>query len=209
MHAPGNRANPPQPRMPPWQPHTPPSPRQPCTPPSNHTCSPRQPCTPPRQPRMPLGNHAHPPATMHAPQQPCMCPTTTPLVTMHAPRQPCMPPSSHACPLAGMHAPQPCMPPWQPCMPPLWIEWQTSVKILPCQKLRLRAVIITRRCWQTTKHILQENNPVGCEPPVCQRDSYNEQILICWRGGVLLGGPCTVRFKLNKFEHIGGGVPVQ
>ena len=29
--------------------------------------------------------------------------------------------------------------------PPLWIEWQTLVKILPCPKLRLRAVITYRR----------------------------------------------------------------
>ena len=35
-----------------------------------------------------------------------------------------------------MHAP------WeQPRTPPLWTEWQTGVKILPCPKLRLRAVI--------------------------------------------------------------------
>ena len=36
---------------------------------------------------------------------------------------------------------------WYPSMhwdrPPLWTEWQTGVKILPCPKLRLRAVKIT------------------------------------------------------------------
>ena len=115
-------------------------------------------------------NHAHPPrATMHASpwEQPCMPPQATmhaPPATMHTPpEQPCMPPqSNHACPPWK----QPCMPPWsnharpppeQPRMPPLeqprmppqeqprmppplWTEWQTGVKILPCPKLRLRAV---------------------------------------------------------------------
>ena len=107
---------------------------------------------PPEQPRMPpQSNHACPPrATTHAPR-----------ATMHAPQeQPHMP----------SHPEQPCTPPKQPRMPPLeqprtppgatmhappratthtprsnyacppWTEWQTGVKILPCPKLRLRAV---------------------------------------------------------------------
>ena len=40
---------------------------------------------------------------------------------------------------------------WYPIMhwgrPPLWTEWQTGVKILPCPKLRLRAVKTTWCCW--------------------------------------------------------------
>ena len=36
---------------------------------------------------------------------------------------------------------------------PLWTEWQTGVKILPCPKLRLRAVII----WPVGKKINPEN----------------------------------------------------
>ena len=96
---------------------------QPCTPPQ------QQPCTPPlEQPRMPpLG------ATTHAP----------PGATTHAP------PSNHAPlpPGATMHAP----PREQPSMPPLWTEWQTGVKILPCPKLRLRAVN-THVCGNNLNH---------------------------------------------------------
>ena len=53
-------------------------------------------------------NHTCPPATTHAPQQPCMPPsnhTHTPAIhppaTMHAPNH--APPSNHACPPATMH----------------------------------------------------------------------------------------------------------
>ena len=63
---------------------------------------------------------------MHAipPEQPRMSPQSN-----HA----CPPWSNHACPpRATMHAPR---------MRPLWTEWQTGVKILPCPKLRLRAVM--------------------------------------------------------------------
>ena len=109
---------------------------------------------------------------MHAPQ----IKPHPPNKTMHAPQiKPCMPPwSNHTPPQATMHAPhpeQPRMPPgsnhtWppqQPCThpppgsnhacPPPWTEWQTGVKILPCPKLRLRAVIkpssrSNRICWK-------------------------------------------------------------
>ena len=77
-------------------------------------------CMPPPQPCMPH----HPPATMHAPQQPHMPPSPA-NHTRLPPLQPCMPPSNHACPLATMHSPQqPHMPPAtthtprQPCTPP-------------------------------------------------------------------------------------------
>ena len=80
-------------------------------------------------------NHACPPATMHAPQQPHMPPQqpctppsnhTCPPATTHVPRQPCTPPSNHTCPLATMHAPSATMhAPWQPHMPPLWTEFLT------------------------------------------------------------------------------------
>ena len=70
-------------------------------------------CTPPQQPRMPPGNHACPPATMHTPGnhahplQPCTLPGNhaRPSTTMHTPQQPQHPPSNHAHPL------QPCTPP--------------------------------------------------------------------------------------------------
>ena len=69
---------------------------------------------------------------MHAPRQPR---TPSP-----APQQPWTPPENHACPPQ-----QPCTPPRQPrTSPPPWTEWQTGVKILPCPKLRLRAVITKR-----------------------------------------------------------------
>ena len=98
-------------------------------------------------------NHARPPPdkTMHTPQikpgmppqiKLCMLP---PNKTMHAPRiKPRMPPWIKPCmpPLATTHAPpQPCTP-RNHARPPLWTEWQTGVKILPCPKLRLRAVKI-------------------------------------------------------------------
>ena len=94
-----------------------------------------------------------PPATMHAPWQPCMPPCS------HAcPQQPCTPPcnhtcspGNHTCPPATTYAPRnyTCPPatthaPPQPHTPPLpWTEWHTRVKILPCLKLRLRAVNIS------------------------------------------------------------------
>ena len=66
------------------------------------------------------------------PPQPCMPPQPhMPPTTTHAPWQPRTPPSNHACPPATTQAP-----------PPLWTEWQTGVKILPCPKLRLRAIKI-------------------------------------------------------------------
>ena len=104
--------------------------------------APQQPYMPPKC-RMPPCNHACPLATMHAPpatmhastQQPCMPPGN------HAcPLQPHMPPCSHACPPATTHTPL------QPWTPPLWTEWQTGAKILPCPKLRLRAVIMEDGC---------------------------------------------------------------
>ena len=50
--------------------------------------------------------------------------------------------------LGGMHAPVLCMSrgcAWHAC--PLWTEWQMLVKILPCTKLRLRAVKMRRLCY--------------------------------------------------------------
>ena len=133
------------------------TPWQPCMPPSNHVCplaTMHAPSLPPTM-HTPQNhacsatmyaphtathaphNHAHPPATMHAPQQPCMPPTTThaPLTTTHAPL-----PSNHTCHPPTMHAPPTTHAPRQPCTHPLWTEWHTHVKILPCPKLRLRAV---------------------------------------------------------------------
>ena len=95
--------------------------------PCNHTCPPNH-TSPPTTMHPPATMHAPsnyaPPATMHTPRNHA-CPPTT----MHAPPQPHMPPSNHACPPATTH-------------PPPWTEWQTGVKILPCPKLRLRAVNI-------------------------------------------------------------------
>ena len=102
-----------------------------CTsPPKKTTHAPwKKPCMPPKKPCMsPQKNHT-PVRKNHAypPKKPCMPPQKT----MHAPwKKPCMPPKK------TMYAPRkkPCMP------PPLWTEWHTRVKILPCPKLRLRAV---------------------------------------------------------------------
>ena len=99
-----------------------------------------------RIPRTPPRHHA-PPTTTHGPPQPCMPPS---------PLQPCMPPHNHICPPATTHTPPP--PPTTthapqeahthtpgkhapPHAPSPWTEWQTGEKILPCPKLRLRAVI--------------------------------------------------------------------
>ena len=113
--------------------------------------APQQPCTPPMATMHTPQNHAHPPGTTQAPRNhacpPCnhaCTPATTHThpATMHAPQQPCTPsnhthPSNHACPpRATTCAPR------QPHTP-LWTEWQTGVKILPCPKLRLRAVIMS------------------------------------------------------------------
>ena len=122
---------------------------RPCTPPS-HPCPP-QPCMFPR--------HAHPPA-MNAPQAHKPPSHTCPLA-MHAP-QPCMPPG-HAHPIRhthplGMHPPDMHAPspgthtPYGAHMPPLWTEWQTGVKKLPCPKLRLRAVNIYSKLCAATEN---------------------------------------------------------
>ena len=85
-----------------------------------------------------VGVHACPPGTQ--PPRSCMLPG------MHPHHRPCTPPG-HACPPI-MHTPQPRTPPGMhaphhACPPSctLWTEWQTGVKILPCPKLLLRAVI--------------------------------------------------------------------
>ena len=113
-------------------------------------------------PHMTPYHHACPPA-MHAPSHahplamhplPHMPPTTT-HPPHHAHPLPCMPPAMYtpamhapcnACPLPcmspAMHVPLPCMPP-PPHMPPRGQNsWHTLLKILPCPKLRLRAVKI-------------------------------------------------------------------
>ena len=84
----------------------------------------------------PLAMHTPLLLVTHAPHHAC-------LPAMHAP-WPCMP-TGHAYPSAT-HAPPPCMPPamyvppasmppYHACPPPLhplWTEWQTGVKTLPC-----------------------------------------------------------------------------
>ena len=40
---------------------------------------------------------------------------------------------------------------YMPRHSPLWTEWQTGVKILPCPKLRLRAVKISKNKWKSSK----------------------------------------------------------
>ena len=95
--------------------------------PPTTTLAPRQPHMPPLATTHPSGNHACPLATMHAPQQPHTLSLQPRMPPNHTcPRQPCM------APLATMHA-------------PLWTEWQTGVKILPCPKLRLRAVMKSKQ----------------------------------------------------------------
>ena len=111
-----------------------------CNPPSNHACPP-QPCMPPCNHACPPSNHTCPLATMHPPHnhacppQPCMPPTTTDAT----PLQPLMPPSNHSFPLATTHAPPATM-----HTPRGQNSWHTLLKILPCPKLRLRAVNIIK-----------------------------------------------------------------
>ena len=62
----------------------------------------------------------------------------------------------HACPPPRTPPPHATHP--LPCSPrharPRWTEWQTGVKILPCPKLRLRAVITFQICFEITKCVL-------------------------------------------------------
>ena len=79
-------------------------------------------------------NHApptttHTPTTMHVPLQPCMPPRR------HAPPGKHVPPGKHTCPPGSMHLP----PPGKHARPPP-VDRHTPVNILPCLKLRLRAV---------------------------------------------------------------------
>ena len=71
----------------------------------------------------------------------CIPPTSvTVSPAMHAPL-PCTPPTMHA-PLPCMHLPPPATHALSPPRTPLWTEGMThAVKILPCPKLRLRAVM--------------------------------------------------------------------
>ena len=98
-------------------------------PPGNHACPPATMHAPhnhacPLQPHMPPGNNACPPATTHTP-----LPTThAPLATTHAP-------CNHACPPTTTHA------------PPLWTEWLTDTCKNNLRKLRLRAVIMVYSHW--------------------------------------------------------------
>ena len=102
------------------------------------------------KPHTPLNKttHAPPNKTMHAPwikphmpplEQPCTPPWSN--HTQTPPRQPHMPP-----PGATTHA-------------PLWTEWQTGVKILPCPKLPLRAVKISNenRRWSVNRYPIKLN----------------------------------------------------
>ena len=137
-----------------------------CTP-SNHACPPATMHNPQNHAHplasTPLCNHTCPPATNACP------PATKHAPCNHAcPPQPHMPPNNHTCPLATMHAPcnhacphnhachpsnhtchPPPPPPQQPCTPPRnhtctppcgQNSWHMLLKILPCPKLRLRAV---------------------------------------------------------------------
>ena len=94
-------------------------------------------------------NHAHPPATMHAPWEPRMPPRNhaCPLATMHTPRnhahplQPHTPPSNHACPLATTHTPLATThtPPGNHACPPPCGQnhrrlWKYNLAPCPCGK---------------------------------------------------------------------------
>ena len=77
-------------------------------------------------------------------------------VSRRIPRTPPYPPWEACTPPRSMHAPRKHTPPGEACTPPQrhthtppgnthappWTEWQTGAKILPCPKLRLRAVIM-------------------------------------------------------------------
>ena len=86
---------------------------------------------------------------------PCMPPTTH--APCHTPLPPptCMPP---VCMSPAMNIPLPCMTPIPlPCAPPPCgqNDWHTLLKILPCPKLRLRAVktglVNMKQKWKTCK----------------------------------------------------------
>ena len=104
------------------------------------------PCMPPTMHTPPAihGPPPHTPPTMHA-FLPCMTPT------MHAP----LPHKSlhHACPPA-MHAPPLPHTHTLPCMPHCGQNsWHTLLRILPCPKLRLRAVIIHNFADEVVLHV--------------------------------------------------------
>ena len=92
-------------------------------------------CVPPAHWPYLVVSYAHPPHIHASPGN-----HTGPPTTMHAPRQPRMPPSNHASP---------------PATTPPRTEWQTGVKILPCPKLRLRAVTRSQRQTGWTSYGLE------------------------------------------------------
>ena len=65
--------------------------------------------------------------------------------------------------------------------PPLWTEWQTGAKILPCPKLCLQAVTRMHSSRMRTAHI-------SCHP---------------WGGDVCLGGVCLGRVCLGRMSARG------
>ena len=118
----------------------------------SHACPPGATAhAPQEQPHMPPGsNHAYPPEQ----------PRTPPRATTHPLEQPCTPPqSNHTPPGATTHAPPP------------WTEWQTGVKILPCPKLRLRAVI------KTSYRCCHEQPDSWCHRTSCQSEPVGRGML--------------------------------
>ena len=95
---------------------------------------------------MPCTPLPHTPPTTHPPCHACHPPCTPP--AMHTPL-PCTHPCHAHTP--GTHAPLPCRHPYH-ARPP-WIEWQMFVKLLPCPKLRLRAVK-----WKRLKGVMDWRN---------------------------------------------------
>ena len=111
--------------------------------PHSHACSPCNHACPPTM-QAPY-NHAHPtcnythPCNHACPPQPCM-----PCTTTYAPPPNHVPPYQPCMPLATTHPPQPHTPSPPPGnhAPPCGQNcWHTLLKILPCPKLRLRAVL--------------------------------------------------------------------
>ena len=123
---------------------------------SNHTCAQEQPRKPPgsnyaspwEQPCMPPQEQPHMPpgATMHATQSKHVCHPSN-----HTPHEH---PHMHL-PGAIMHPPRS-----NHTCAPLWTEWQTGVKILPCPKLQ---VLVSR----LNEPEILDINTVSCVQCIC------------------------------------------
>ena len=90
----------------------------------------------------------------------------------------------------SMHPPGPD-PPWEQAPLPPWTEWQTGAKILPCPKLRLRAVIMRSEVHSNCFWILGDS---------CDIDGFCQTVKCFLKKTYFLTSVCGSCY-LHQFKH--------